>query len=212
MAAVDAFIVYDNIQYTKKGWINRNRFLQNSAATLFTIPLKQDSDTLEVCCRCVAEDFRPKKLLSKFEASYRKAPFFGDVFPIVQSIVGADSRNLFTYIAHSIEAVTQYLEIRTPLVISSTVPIDHSLRGQDKVIRLCEAMGGDRYINAIGGQQLYSKTAFAERGIQLSFLQTRPVAYRQFGNEFVPSLSIIDVMMFNDKREIKTMLGEYDLI
>lgn len=212
MTAVDAFIVYDNIQYTKKGWINRNRFLQNGAPALFTIPLKHDSDTLDICSRSIAEEFRPEKLISKFEASYRKAPLFGDVFPIVTSIVAAESTNLFTYVAHSIQAVSQYLDIRTPLVVSSTVPVNHSLRGQDKVIRLCGAMGGDRYINAIGGQQLYSKTAFADRGIRLNFLQTRPVSYRQFGNEFVPNLSILDVMMFNEKRAIKAMLGEFDLI
>ena len=212
MAAVDAFIVYNNIQYTKKGWINRNRFLQNGAAALFTIPLKHDSDTLDVCSRSIAEDFRPEKLISKFEASYRKAPHFGEVFPLVKTIVTGESRNLFNYIAQSVQAITQYLDIRTPLVVSSTIPIDHTLRGQEKVIRLCQAMNSRRYINAIGGQQLYSKAEFEQRGIHLNFLQTRTVAYTQFGNEFVPNLSIIDVMMFNDRQAIKAMLGEYDLI
>jgi hypothetical protein len=169
-------------------------------------------DTLDVCCRLITEEFCPEKLISKFEAGYRKAPHFGEVFPLVKTIVAADGRNLFTYIEQSIRAITQYLDIHTPLVVSSTVPIDHTLRGQEKVIRLCEAMNSNRYINPIGGQQLYSKAAFAERGIQLNFLQTRSVTYRQFGSEFVPNLSIVDVMMFNDRQTIKAMLGEYDLI
>jgi hypothetical protein len=212
LAAVDQFIVYDNIQYTKKGWINRNRFLQNGKDVLFTVPLKQDSDFLDIVKRYVADSFDPNKLLNQFEASYRKAPFFGDVFPLVRSIVKAEDRNLFGFIHHSIMAVAGYLEIKTPIVVSSNVRIDHSLRGEEKVLALCRAMGATHYLNASGGQDLYSKQTFAAQGITLEFIQTRPISYRQHGDGFVANLSIIDAMMFNSKASISAMLKEYDLL
>ena len=77
IAAVDQFIVYDNIKYTKKGWINRNRLLQNGTDTVFSIPLSKDSDALDIRERQIAADFRRDKLLKQIAEAYRKAPYFG---------------------------------------------------------------------------------------------------------------------------------------
>jgi len=212
LAAADVFILYDNIQYTKKGWINRNRFLLNGGDSLFTVPVKKDSDFLNVVERKVADDFNRVKLINQFRANYRKAPCFETVFPLVTSIIRFEDRNLFEYIYHSIRLTAAFLQIRTPITISSTITMDHSLRGADKVIALCKAMGADAYINPIGGQELYSKTVFDSHGLALNFIKTRPVSYQQFGYNFVPNLSIIDVMMFNSKDAIQAMLDAYDLV
>lgn len=212
LGAVDAFVVYDNIQYTKKGWINRNRFLQNGHDELFTIPLRKDSEYLDVIQRHVAADFKRDKLLNQFEGSYRKAPHFREVFPLIGEIIHAPHDNLFEYIANSIRLIAGHLGIGTPIRVSSTIAIDHGLRGEEKVMALCQAMGADRYLNAIGGQELYTKPSFAERGIALEFIRARPIAYAQFGGEFVPNLSILDVLMFNDRDAVRRMLGEYDLV
>ena len=212
LAMVDAFVLYDNIQYTKKGWVNRNRFLQNGKDALFTIPLKKDSDLLDVVKRSVADDFDRDKLLNQLDASYRKAPFFNTTFPLIASIIRAEHRNLFDYIHQSIRVTADFLSIKTPIVISSSIAIDHSLRGENKVIAICKAMGAGTYINAIGGQELYSKDAFATYGVTLEFVKTRPIWYQQGAGAFVANLSIIDVMMFNSKEAIRAMLGEYDLV
>ena len=212
LAAVDRFVVYDNIQYAKKGWINRNRFLRNGADAFFTVPLKKGSDFLDIADRWIADDFDPKTLLNPLAAAYRKAPSFGAVFPIIETIVTAAPRNLFEYLHHSLVVTAQYLDIRTPIVVSSTVAIDHGLKADRKVLAICQALGATRYVNAIGGRELYSVPAFAEHGIDLKFLQSRPVAYPQYGDPFVPGLSIVDVMMFNSKDAVRAMLGECDLV
>jgi hypothetical protein len=212
LAAVDAFVLYDNIQYTKKGWINRNRFLLNGQDSLFTIPLKKDSEYLDVVQRVIADEFNGTKLLNQFEASYRKAPFFNTVFPLVSSIVKSEHRNLFEYIHQAIRLTAGFLGITTPVLISSSIAIDHSLRGQDKVIAFCKAKKASTYINAIGGQELYGKSIFAAQGITLKFINTRTISYTQYGNAFVPNLSIIDVMMFNSVESIRAMLDQYDLV
>ncbi len=212
LSAVDCFVLYDNIQYTKKGWINRNRFLMNGRDELFSVPLKKDSDYLDVVQRTLSADFNRQKLLNQFDASYKNAPFYAAVFPLVTKIVNAEYCNLFEYIHHSISATANYLGIATPVMRSSKISIDHSLRGEEKVIALCNAMGADVYINAIGGQLLYSKSKFDTHGVLLQFIKTRPISYPQFAKPFVPGLSIIDVMMFNSKEAISSMLRECDLV
>jgi hypothetical protein len=212
LAAVDEFVVYDNIKYTKKGWINRNRYLLSGKDALFTIPLKKDSDYLNIVCRSVAGEFDRDKLLNQLTATYKRSPCYDQVFPIIRSIVKIERSNLFDYINNSIRVTADYLGITTPIVISSTIDIDHGLQGEDKVIALCQARGADAYINAIGGKGLYSKLTFERHGIDLRFIQTRPISYLQEGGAFVENLSIIDVMMFNSRESIRNMLGEYDFV
>ena len=212
LAAVDRFVVYDNIEYTKKGWINRNRFLRNGGDAPFTLPLKKGSDFLHVRERSLADDFNPATLLNPFREAYRKAPHFDDVFPLIETIVTAAPKNLFDYLLHSLRATAAYLEISTPIVVSSTVPIDHSLKSGEKVLAMCGALGANRYLNTIGGRTLYAADAFAAAGVELKFIQTRPLTYPQLGQTFVPGLSILDVMMFNSPDAVRRLLGEYDLL
>ncbi|MBI1891043.1 MAG: WbqC family protein [Burkholderiales bacterium] len=211
--AVDQFIVYDNIKYTKKGWINRNRILQHGKEALISLPLKSDSDFLDVVERELAPDFDGGKFLNRLIESYRRAPCFKQVAPVLETVMRFEDRNLFRFIHHSILRVCEYLGIDTEITISSTLSIDHSLKNQEKVIALCKSVRADIYINPIGGTELYAKEEFQTQGIELKFLQALPFEYPQSGNEFVPWLSIVDVMMFNSVESIKERLDSgYQLI
>ena len=211
--AVDVFIVYDNVKYTKKGWINRNRFLQSGADVLFSVPLKKDSDFLEVRERVIAPDFTPAKVLNALREAYRRAPFFAPAFAVVERVFENREPNLFEFILASIREVCAYLGIATRIVVSSTLAIDHGLQGKEKVLALCERVGADTYLNPIGGLELYSRPEFAARGIALHFLKARDFEYPQLGAPFVPWLSIVDVMMFNSPERIgECLAGNYDLV
>ena len=212
LAAVDRFVIYDNIQYTKKGWINRNRFLRDGRDVYFTVPLKKASDYLDIAERQLADDFDRDQLLRTWRAAYRRAPHIGDVMPVLERIVRAPMANLFEYVQHSVVEMAAFLEIRTPMVVSSTVPIDHTLRAERKVLALCRALGADRYLNPIGGVELYSAAAFAAESVTLEFLRPRPREYAQLEHPFVPNLSIVDVLMFNSKATVREMLSEADVI
>lgn len=213
IAAVDCFIVYDNIQYTKKGWINRNKILKNSKETVFTLPLKNDTDTLDIRERELAETFNPKKLLAQISDAYRRAPYFNQTMPLVQDILQQDTRNLFQFLHYSILKTCAHIGLKTKIRISSNIAIDHTLRSQEKVIALCQAVGGDTYINSIGGQLLYAKDDFLEKKLKLHFIQPRSFIYDQLGSEFTPWLSIIDVMMFNSPETTRTAIyNNYDLV
>jgi hypothetical protein len=203
---VDLFIIYDNIKYTKKGWINRNRFLRNGADIIFTVPLRRDSDSLDVRDRAVAADFDRARLLNQLREAYRRASHFGAAFPIVEKAVMSKEDNLFEYIHGSVVNVCRYLGVGTTIVRSSSVAIESDLRAEEKVLALCRAVGATVYVNSIGGQDLYSDETFRAAGVELKFLKPHSITYPQLGDPFVPSLSIIDVMMFNSVSTIREFL------
>lgn len=213
ISTVDTFVIYDNIQFSKKGWFHRNNILVNGEKTLFTIPLKKDSDYLDVKDRYLAEDAKKQitKIVSQIEQSYKKAPYFSEIHPLIKDILLNNEKNLFKYIYNSVVKICNYLEIDTKIIISSTIDINHSLKSQDKVIALNKALNATKYINPIGGTELYEFEEFKKENIELTFLESNVPEYKQFENEFIPYLSIIDIMMFNSKNEVKRMLMEYKL-
>lgn len=213
MGMVDEFVVYDNIKYTKKGWINRNRMLQNGQDLMFSVPLKNDSDALHVCQREVAECFDRNKLLNQFHGAYQRAPYFEQTFSLLRQVVQCPEINLFRFLHHSIVRTCAHLGIATKITVSSVIDIDHTLKSVDKVLAICEALGASTYVNSIGGVDLYSKDVFRRRGIELQFIQSKSFEYSQFGEEFVPWLSVIDVLMFNPLDDVRTAIAKnYELI
>jgi hypothetical protein len=213
IAAVDRFIVYDRIKYTKKGWINRNRMLRDGKDVTFSLPLKAGSDALDVADRKLAADFNRDKLLNQFRGAYVRAPQFEPTYALLERIVRYPDDNLFGYIHHSLTEVCAHLGLCTPLQASSSVDFDNSLKGQDKVLALCRATGATHYINTIGGAELYERGAFAAQGIGLNFLKPQPYEYAQFGAPFVPWLSMVDVLMFNAVDQVRSRLdGRYELV
>ena len=212
ISAVDLFVVYDNIKYTKKGWINRNRLLQNGKDAYFTLPLKGGPDALDVCERELAADFNCGKLLNQFRGAYQRAPFFEETFRLIEQIVRYEDTNLFRFLHNSLAVICAYLGIATEIRVSSELPADHGLKSQARVLALCEAVGADIYLNSIGGMELYSKDEFRTRGVELQFIRSHPFEYKQFGGPFVPWLSIVDVMMFNPLEAIrKCVMNNYTL-
>jgi hypothetical protein len=213
IAAVDLFIIYDNIKYTKKGWINRNRILLNGRDMPFTLPLKGASDFLDLREREVAADFDRDKLVNQLRGAYAKAPQFKRMFPVLEEILRHPEANLFEFLRNSIIRMCDIIGITTRIVVSSTIAIDHELKSQDKVLALCQAVNAQAYVNAIGGMELYSKEEFRARGIELSFIRSKPFVYPQFGADFVPWLSIIDVLMFNSPESIRECIrSNFELI
>lgn len=211
---VDKLVIYDNIEYTRRGWYTKNRFLLNNQPHPFSIPLKRDSDYLFVKERCLADSSHKSviKTLRQIENSYRRTPFFSEIFPVIHSVFVNPNKNLFDYILHSVVTFTKVLGINTEILKSSDLKIDHSLKSQNKVIAICKHLRADTYINPIGGKDLYNEDIFAENGLDLKFLRMNKLNYDQFREPFVPSLSIIDVLMYNGVEKTRALLTEYRLV
>jgi hypothetical protein len=213
ISAVDEFVVYDRIKYTKKGWINRNRMLLNGTDAMFSLPLKNASDSLDVSERELAADFRPDALIGRFAGAYRKAPYYAETLPLLERVIRYSDRDLFGYLRHSIESTCAHIGIDTPITVSSTIQVDPDARGLDRVLAICHAMNAEVYVNPIGGIELYARDAFATAGIDLRFLRSRPFEYPQFGGAFVASLSIVDVLMFNSIAAVRRSVeSNFDLV
>jgi hypothetical protein len=210
MKAVDKYVVYDDVQFIKGGWINRNNILIGGNKALFTIQLRDASPNKLINEIEISDNF--DKFLKTVSMAYSRAPYSQRVMELLERICSYPDKNLARFIENSFREITAYLNIDTELIRSSNLQKDNSLRAQTKVLAICKELGADTYINAIGGQSLYSKEDFAKEGIKLYFLKTRNVSYKQLGKEFVPWLSIIDIMMFNSPEAVNTMLDEYDLI
>lgn len=211
---VDKYVIYDDVNFIKKGWINRNRILINKQSNWFTLKLSDASQNKKINEVFVLDDKNYfNKLIRTVYENYKKAPYFNDVFPLINDIIENPERNLAKYLEFSIKKICDYLEIKTELIISSDLEKNNSLKGKDKIIEICKKLNGQEYYNSIGGCELYSKDEFQENGIDIKFLKTKNILYKQFNiTAFTENLSILDVMMFNSKDEIKLLLGEYEII
>ena len=211
--AVDKYIIYDDVNYINRGWINRNRILLNSKDKMITLSLKEVSQNKLIKeIELLNNEKEREKLLKTISQSYKKAPFYDEVYPLIEEILNFKEINLGKFLENSIKKIIEYLEINATILISSEIEKDNMLKGKNKILDICKNLGASEYYNAIGGQELYSYEEFNKEGIKLKFLKSGNIEYRQFKNEFIPNLSIIDVMMFNSKEKIKEFLNNYTLI
>ncbi len=207
---VDVFVIYDDVNFIKRGYINRNYIVVNNKAKIFTLELIKASQNKLI--NEIELGSNKKKLIELIKQNYSKAPYFDKVFPIVHNILDNKENNLARFIGYSLEKISIYLDIETKFIYSSNIDKDNSLKAQNKIIDICKILETKQYINAIGGQELYDKEIFEQEKIELKFLDTELIKYKQFNDEFIPYLSIIDIMMFNSKDEIKIMLERYSLV
>lgn len=217
MNAVDKYIIYDDVNYKKGSWVNRNRILNNDNAEgwiYLNLNLDHASPNKKFNeINVLRNEHFIKKQLRSVEGAYRKAPYFKEVFPLLEKIFKQDELVLSKYLKYSFETINSYLGIKTELIMSSDIEKNNDLKLEKKVIHICEIMKADQYYSAMGGWDLYSKEEFAEHGIEFIFLKAKDsIQYKQFDSKFVPWLSIIDVMMFNSVDEIQKMLNEYELL
>lgn len=213
MNAVDTYVIYDDVNYIKGGWINRNRILVNGKPTYFNVPMIGASSNKKINEVSVNNDPRLiEKNLHMIRDAYHKAPYYSDAYPCIEKILQTNESNLAKYLERSIRIIVKYLNITTKLILSSSMQKDCTLKGKEKVIHICHLLEATEYYNAIGGQDLYDYTEFQEQGIELKFLKTGDVYYEQYGNPAEKNLSILDVMMFNSPENIQKMLNEYILL
>lgn len=210
MAAVDAYVVYDDVNYIKGGWVSRNRILMDGKPHLFTITLNGASPNKLFNEIDVRDNF--VKFRKMLQSCYAKAPYFADTMQLMEQVYGCGQRDLGHFMMNQFRVVLDYLQCDTKLILSSELTKDNTLRGAEKVKHICKLLGADTYYNAIGGRELYDKSDFAVQGVDLKFVQTLSVQYKQFNDKFQPNLSLIDVLMFNSREEVQQLLTQYKLV
>lgn len=211
--AADTFVIYDDVNYIKRGWVNRNRLLENGKPAYFNVLLKDASQNKHINEIARIEDCRTEqKLLRRIKTCYEKAPFFKQIYPIIESLITLEEEKLAKYLTATIVTMAQALEIEVNFELSSEIDKNSRYKGQDRILHICSELGADMYCNAIGGQKLYNREVFKQNNINLFFLKTDTFSYPQFKNEFVPALSIIDVLMFNGIEKTREYLKLYTMV
>jgi hypothetical protein len=212
LRAADKFIVLDDVNFIKKGWINRNYILINGQRSLFTVPLQNASQNrLIKDIEVVSDSEWKEKFLKSIAFSYKKAPFFAETYDLIEKVVRSGETYISKMIVFSFQLLKEALELKTAIVPTSAIYNNSGLKAQNKILDICKQENADQYINPIGGTELYDRQFFRENGIELFFLRTQPITYCQFNEEFEPYLSIIDVLMFNGFAKSQELLSKFTL-
>ena len=201
----DAFVIYDDVKYTKKGWISRNRIQKLGLVHNISLQIQRDSDNLRISERKLAIDFDREKLYRQISGAYSQFPFWQDSRTVIENTIKKDGENLFNYLEYSIRTVIDHLGISTPIYVSSNLT-NNLLSGSERVIEICRTLGANEYINPIGGIDLYKSEVFRENGLSLYFLRSNLTPYLQSDVPFIPGLSIIDAMVAVDANELRRRL------
>jgi len=212
--AVDKFIIYDDVNYINKGWINRNNILVNNNPNMILVPLIGASQNRLIKDIEVVDEIKWKeKLLKTIQLNYKKAPYFSKVFLLFEDVLMSESRNISDLNFLAILKTCNYLNINTELIKTSSQYANSNLKGENRIIDICLKENASLYINPIGGRLLYNENHFKEKNILLNFINTRPYSYNQNSEIFVPYLSIIDTMMYCSPEEIMAnLINQYELL
>lgn len=212
--AVDKYVVYDDVNYIKRGWANRNYILVNGLSYRFSMAVYNPSQNKKFIETEISSDMNWRtKLLKTIEMSYHKAPYFNQAYQVVEKSLLNSEKNLGIYLFDSLRLLCNYMNINTELILSSSIEKDNSLKAVEKIYEICRLMGAEEYYNSVGGKELYNRGEFEKRNIKLYFLKLNDdFRYKQFDKEFIPNLSIIDVIMFNDVEQIQKLLTQYTLL
>jgi hypothetical protein len=212
--AADIFVLGDDLQYTKESWINRNRILSGSEPKLISFPLRKDHFNARINERVFSPDFAQEKerLLRVIANAYCKAPQRKQVMALLEEIFKSDEMNMAKFAESSLKSICEYLGIRTPMVTASSLGLERDIDKQDRVIATARMFESSICINPIGGVELYDPSYFHDHHITLKFHRMHEISYSQGKHPFVPSLSIIDVIMFNDISAVRDMLTQFSLL
>ncbi|MFW2441052.1 MAG: WbqC family protein [Arenicellales bacterium] len=210
---VDRFVIYDDVNYIKRGWVNRNRILINGKPSYLTITLDQASQNKKICeISLHSSPVWRKKMIKSIENTYRKAPFYSEVFPVIEEMICYETDNLADFLVQHLRTLAVFLGITTEFVVSSRCYHNEALSGQERILDICKREGAATYINPQGGQALYDNELFDSADIDLRFIAMQPAPYKQRAEEFVPYLSVIDALMEAGPQGIEEQMDKFDLI
>jgi len=220
IGAVDIFVLFDDVQYIRHGWVNRNRVLKEGGGWKYiSVPLKKHSretkiKDIEIQDDLILNDFVMRNL-AFYIKNKKRLPYFDETFNFLNNLLGSiKSNKLSTINEIIIKEISKYLGISTKIFASSTKGFnyDNVKQSGDWALEISKQLGATEYINPIGGIELFDNEKFKVSGISLNFLKPRDLKYRQLDYNFEPWLSIIDVLFFNGKENTINMLKCYEVL
>ncbi len=216
ISAVDKFVFFDTSQYNRKSWMTRNRILKPNLNefqyinvgvhhTMFQAKLPE--------CKLNPNQFWKNKLIAQLEHYKKRALFFEETISILEKTFSNEEDTLVGFNMSSTIEITRLLKINTAIIRFSE--FEHKIEKAAAAgfwgIEMCKVLGMDTYINAPDGEAFYPKEEYEKSGIKLGFIQHKLNPYFQSNENFLPALSIIDVLMFNGVKKTSEMVHDYTI-
>lgn len=215
LMATDVFVFFDDVNFIKRGYIQRNSILQDGKSVRFSVPLHKPSQNQLINETRIKEelfDDWKKKFLRQLQHCYAKTPFYEEVINVVRKVLGAKVDSIAELAIRSIKEVCEYLGTEKDFKKSSEVDYDRRDTAEAKVLNICKQLGATGYINPLGGAALYREEAFTAESILLKFQKPVLEPYAQMSTEFVPALSILDLLFNLSPEQVKTEMEKINLI
>ena len=211
----DKWIFNDEVQMIHKGWVERNRILkQNGGWHYIRMPLvKHKYTTLIKDVRVRTHEDWQRKILAQLGHYRKSAPHYYQVISFLNEVFKKKFDCLTHQNAYLLQMTCAYIGFEMKYEVLSEMDIDfrYIKAPDDWSLNICKALGYDHYLNPILGKSFYDRNKYEKNEIQLDFLRFNEPPYKQFNDEFISGLSIIDIMMFNTPDEINTMLDDFTL-
>lgn len=214
--AADRFILFDDVQYIRHGWINRNRILKPGEGVQYIIMslATHTRNTLIKEIQPAEADTNKDRILRQMEHYKKTAPYYKTVRAFMEDCFATTQNSIAEMNGCYLKAVCDYIGIDFKIELSSQMNFDYS-QVQDAgewALQMCKQLQVTEYINPAGGRELFDNAKFEKSDIRLRFLQPSLRTYNQRREHFEPGLSIIDVMMFNEPAAIRQLINDYQLV
>ena len=206
---VDCFVLYDDATYIKGGYINRNTILYDGKPKRFTLPVISSSSNKKISeLRFSSNLHKPIELIRH---AYSRAPNLKNILKLVEDVLTAPDNSITSVCEDGLNSVFRYLDLEVNILRASDLKYDRTQSAADKLLAISRILGASNYVNSSGGKGLYDREYFSRNHCELSFLEMKPFQYQQGRSEFVPNLSIIDILMWCDKTDVVKALENYEI-
>jgi hypothetical protein len=193
VAMADIFVVMDNVQYQKNGLQNRNKIRNHEGDFWLTIPVTGHLDDL-ILDKKIANDSWKQKHWKSIKASYSKAPYWNMYKDPLELLYEKKYFSLHEVNKNFFEFLLEMLCIRTKIVYLSELVATGTK--SDLVLSICKELGASTYITGTGGKSYLIESDFEIENIKVEYIESISPEYTQYQGDFIPDLSIID-MLFN---------------
>tara|TARA_Y100001980_G_scaffold21841_1_gene6277 strand:- start:591 stop:1334 length:744 start_codon:yes stop_codon:yes gene_type:complete len=212
LSLCDEFIVFDHVQISNgKSWSSRNQILLNNSPFWITIPvIKKNKQKINETKINYQSNF-VRKHLGTFRQAYQKAPFFNEIFPIIESVYSNNFEYLVDFNMDSINKICDELNINFNITNSSKLvndmKLDSKLKGNDLVLKICIITNCKKYFSGRGCLDFIKPNKFNESGIDFYFQHFIHPTYPQNNSDyFISHLSIIDSLMYLGFDGVSTLI------
>ena len=201
----DVFVIYDDVQYDKHGWRNRNRIKTPQGSQWLTVPVLHHGKGRPLISEVQIDNRQPwaRRHLQAISQNYSKAPYFADYVPRFTEVLSRDWTRLVELDVAFLQILCDMLGLRRDVIRASSLGIEGA--GAERLVDICRHLGAARFFEGAAGQDYIDSSLFTAAGITLEYQDYRHPVYPQLHGEFVSHLSVVDLLFNVGPQSLETL-------